>query len=196
MPDILGIVFFLIRPYLDKGIGVLLLGYRGYGGNPGKPNEQGLYQDSRAAWSYLKKQKIPNQCIVLYGESIGTGPAIQLASEKPIAALILQSPFPSLIELGKQHYPIFPIKWLLKDRYMAIDKINVVDTPLLVLAAKYDFIVPASLSIKLYEKANQPKQFKLYEHGGHNDLYLSVPQDVIAFIKEAVTKCGPIEKHR
>jgi len=185
----------LIRPYLDQGIGVLLVGYRGYGGNPGKPNEQGFYQDAYAAWFYLKQKKIAKQCIIVYGESIGSGPAIQLASEQPVAALILQSPFTSLIQLGKQHYPIFPIKWLLKDQYLVINKINSVHAPLLVLAAQYDFIVPADLSIKLYEKANRPKQFKLYENIGHNALYPLVQQDVIIFIKERVTKCNPIANH-
>ena len=85
----------LVRPYLDEGYGVLLLGYRGYGGNPGQSSEKGLYTDGRGALDFLKKQGVKPQCMVLYGESLGTGVAIQLASEQPVGGVVLQAAFTS-----------------------------------------------------------------------------------------------------
>lgn len=180
----------LIRPYLDKGIGVLLVGYRGYGGNPGRPTEKGLYDDAQAAWDYLRQQQIPSRCIVVYGESIGAALAIELATERSVAATILQSPFTSLVELGKYHYPIFPIDWILKDRYLNNNKMGKINSPLLMLIAREDRIVPVSQSRRLFELANRPKEIKFYEGVGHNEIHPLVQQDVIKFIGKHVTHCG------
>lgn len=184
----------LIQPYLAQGMGVLLVGYRGYGGNPGRATEEGLYQDARAAWNYLRNNKVPSSCIVLYGESIGAAVAIQLATENSTAAVILEAPFTSLIELAKQYYPIFPINWILSDRYLSDQKISEINSPLLVLVAQDDRIVPVGQSRRLYELAKHPKQIKFYEGVGHNQLHFVVHQDVVRFLQKQLTDCGDSNK--
>lgn len=174
----------LIRPYLDQGIGVLLVGYRGYGGNPGDPSEAGFYNDAIAAWKFIKAQHIANNCIVIYGESIGSGPAVELASNHKDVAVILQSPPSSLVELGKYHYPIFPINALLKDRYENIKKINKISAPLLILIGGVDTIVPAKLSIILFNQANQPKKMLIYNGIDHNELHHVIQKDILDFLTE------------
>ncbi|NNG05007.1 MAG: alpha/beta fold hydrolase, partial [Inquilinus sp.] len=87
----------LIQPYHDAGYGVLLASYRGYGGNPGSPAEAGLYTDGRAALDWLAANRVPPSRTVLYGESLGTGVAVQMAVERPVAAIVLQSPFTSVV---------------------------------------------------------------------------------------------------
>ena len=94
-----------VRPFLDMGFGVLLVGYRGFGINPGKPTEEGLYADARAALSILNKEGEPERPIILYGESLGTAVATHIAAElasarKPVTALILEAPFPSITSVA------------------------------------------------------------------------------------------------
>src|SRR5690606_32604813 len=103
---------FLVKPYLDQGFGVLLLTYRGYSGNPGTPTEEGLYQDGRAAIEFLRRKEGSERCLVVHGTSIGAAVAVQMALEYPIEGLILQSPFTSLPDVGKYHYPFLPVAWL------------------------------------------------------------------------------------
>src|SRR5262250_2244954 len=95
-----------VRPYLDAGFGVLLVEYRGYGGNPGRPSEAGLYADARAAIAFLREAGVGNDRIVLYGESLGTGVAVQMASEGVGSALVLESPPSSIPAVAQSRYPI------------------------------------------------------------------------------------------
>ncbi|MBS0357904.1 MAG: alpha/beta fold hydrolase [Proteobacteria bacterium] len=173
-----------IRSYLNQGFGVLLLSYRGYAGNPGEPSEKGLYQDARAAIKFLlEQQKIPARCIVLFGESLGTGIAVQMATEYSVGAVVLQTPYTSFENLGKFHYRYFPSRWLLKDRYNSLSKIKQVNSPLLVLHGTNDDLVPLSEGKKLFQAANEPKEMKIYPGANHNGIFTQkMAQDVIAFI--------------
>jgi len=174
----------MVKPFLEEGYGVLLLTYRGYSGNPGKPTEQGLYQDARAALDFVHQHTIPNHCIVLYGNSIGTAVAIQMATEYPIGAMILQAPFPSLADVGQVHYPFLPIKPLLKDKFDSIKKVEKLKAPVLVIHGESDWIIPPKLSRQLFNSLPEPKQAKYTPDKGHNDLY--EPAHVIQFIQEYV----------
>ena len=158
----------------DLGYSVLLFDYRGYGGNPGWPSERGLIADGRAVRGYLEtRADVDPDRIVYFGESLGTGVAVALAAERPPAALILRSPFTSLTDVGKLHYPFLPVRALLRDRFASIDRIAGVDSPLLIIAGGSDRIVPASLSRRLYEAAPmRHKQLLLIEGAGHNDYEL------------------------
>lgn len=176
----------LIRPYLRQGYGVLLLGYRGYGGNPGKPSKPGLLEDSKAGWEFLRSQSMPSSCIVIYGESLGTGPAIQLASEHEAAALILYAPYTSLVELGNHHYPFLPINWLLKDRFDSLSKIAAVHAPILIAVAENDYVVPLRFGTTLFKAANNPKQFVMFPDLGHNDMLQMSQRQMIDFIAKYV----------
>lgn len=179
----------IILPYLKKGFGVLLVGYRGYGSNEGYPTEEGLYADARAAYDYIQQQNINSNCIVIYGESLGTGTAIQLASEKPIAGLILQSPFTSLTEVGKYHYPFLPVNILLADRYLNISKIRKVRVPLLFLLASDDEVIPSENAKKLFDAANTKKTLKIYPDAKHNNLAQVIYPEAINFILQEA-KCS------
>lgn len=153
------------------GFAVLLFDYRGYGGNPGDPSETGLLLDARAAHDYLaSRADVDSRRIVYYGESLGAAVAVALAAERPPLALVLRSPFTSLAEIGRHHYPSLPIHpLLLQDRYPSIDLIGAVRSPVLVIAGALDRVVPPDHSRRLYEAASEPKRFVLIPDGDHND---------------------------
>jgi fermentation-respiration switch protein FrsA (DUF1100 family) len=152
------------------GLAVLLVDYRGFGGNPGSPTESGLKADSRAAREYaLRRREVDPERIAYFGESLGSAVAVELASELPPAALILRSPFTSMVEVGQFHYPFLPVRWLLRDRFAAVDRISRIHSPLLIIAGEADRIVPASQSRRLYEAANDPKTMIVIPGADHND---------------------------
>lgn len=155
------------------GPSVLLFDYRGYGGNPGRPTEDGLAADARAARAWLAEQpQVDARRIAYFGESLGAAVALGLAAEQPPAALILRSPFTSLADAGAVHYPWLPVRWLLIDRYPSADRIGALRAPLLVIAGDRDDIVPADLSRRLYEAAPEPKTWLTVPGAGHNDVAL------------------------
>ncbi|KTC64749.1 Bem46 protein (plasmid) [Legionella adelaidensis] len=172
----------LVRKFLEAGYGVLLLEYRGYGPNEGSPTELGLYADGRAAISFLHQHGIEGQKIVFFGESLGTGVAVQLANEYPVCALVLQSPYTSFTDLARYHYPWVWIKP--RDRYESLDKMAHIKAALLILHGKMDQIVPFSQGWQMYNKANEPKKLAAFSYAGHNNLWQMpdfVPQ-VINFL--------------
>jgi uncharacterized protein len=187
-----------VQPYLDQGFGVLLLEYRGYADNPGSPTEAGLFQDGRAALTYLQKEGVPLKRIALMGESLGTGVAVHLTSSYPVGAVILQSAFTSLVDLGVYHYPYLPVRWLLTDRYDSASEITKIRSPILFLHGEYDAIVPIEMGHRLFELAPQPKQFITQRGRGHNDLSSSdMVEEVTEFLKSRITKSlVPSSTHR
>jgi uncharacterized protein len=172
------------------GMSVLLFDYRGYGGNDGTPSEKGLAADARAAQAWLAAQpEVDPDRIVYFGESLGAAVAIGLSLERPPAALVLRSPFTSLAEVGKVHYPWLPVGWFLIDRFPSIDRIGSVTAPVMVVAGDRDDVVPEPLSKKLYDAAPDPKRYLLVPGTGHNDLVLAggdrVMDEVRRFLSEA-----------
>lgn len=161
----------VVAPYVAAGYGILLLEYRGYGGNPGKPTEQGLYTDAQAALDFLQDKHLQNQCIIVYGESLGSALAVEVATDIPVGGLILQSAFSSVADVAKQHYPFLPVDLLLKDRFDTIGKISQLDVPILFLHGTKDRIVPMKFGKKLYDQANAPKKFIFFRGASHNDLH-------------------------
>jgi fermentation-respiration switch protein FrsA (DUF1100 family) len=155
------------------GVSVLLFDYRGYGGNPGSPSETGLAADARAARGYLdSRPDVRSESVVYYGESLGAAVAIGLAVERPPAALVLRSPFTSLADVGRRHYPYLPVRQLLKDRYDSIGRITAVRCPILIVAGGADDIVPAEQSRRLHDAAPTPRRYVEIPDAGHNDLAL------------------------
>jgi fermentation-respiration switch protein FrsA (DUF1100 family) len=168
-----------------RGHAVLLFDYRGYGGNPGLPSERGLQRDARAALAAVEsRDDVDPGRIVFFGESLGASVAVQLAVERPPQALILRSPFTSLSDIGQHHYPFLPARWLLRDRYPSIDLIASLRTPLLVIVAADDRVVPAEMSEELYEAAPEPKWLATIEGADHNDVSVLAGPPMIT----AVTK--------
>jgi fermentation-respiration switch protein FrsA (DUF1100 family) len=152
------------------GLAVLLFDYRGYGGNPGTPTEEGLAADARAALAYLtERPEVDPERVVYFGESLGAAVALRLATERPPAALVLRSPFASLAEVGRVHYPVLPVSWLLRDRFDSAALAGRLDAPLLMVAGGRDTIVPVGHSRRLFAVAPQPKRLVVLDGADHND---------------------------
>ncbi len=171
------------------GLGVLLTDYRGYGGNPGHPTEDGLARDAQAAAAYVR-ERTPGSPLVYLGESLGAAVAIQMAGADPPAAVVLRSPFTSLADIGRVHYPWLPVGFLLKDRYRSDERIGSVRVPTLVIAGDADSIVPISQSRKIFAAAPGPKQLVVIAGADHNDPSLVAGPEVIdhvtGFIAQAI----------
>jgi fermentation-respiration switch protein FrsA (DUF1100 family) len=160
-----------LKPFVAAGYGVLIAEYRGYSTNPGKASEKGFYQDGRAFMNWLKARGISENNIILYGESIGSGVAVQLATEYPqINTLILEAPFTNTIALAKNRYFFLPVNLMLKDRYDNLSKISSIKAPLIVLHGTDDSVVPYAMGKKLFDAAPEPKTMITLEGGNHNDL--------------------------
>jgi fermentation-respiration switch protein FrsA (DUF1100 family) len=172
----------LAAAFQRHGLQVLLVDYRGYGGNPGTPTENGLAADSRAAHAYLAgRPDVDASRIVYFGESLGTAVAIDLAVEHPPAAIVLRSPFTSMADVGKFHYPFLPVRFL-KDRFAAIHQIGRIRMPLLVIAGGRDRIVPIENSRRLYDAAVAPKTLLVLPNADHNDDELLAGEEMIRAI--------------
>ncbi|HXZ21287.1 MAG TPA: alpha/beta hydrolase [Pseudolabrys sp.] len=151
------------------GTGLLALCYRGYGGSTGRPSEDGLIRDARAAYDFVRARD-PAKRIVLFGESLGTGVAVALAVEREIAGIILDAPYTSAAEVGAAAYPFAPVRWLIKDSYRSDKRIALVHAPLLVLHGERDAVVPIRFGEKLFRLAPEPKRMIRFPLGGHVDL--------------------------
>jgi len=158
----------LIRMFHELGYAMLIFDYRGYGQSQGSPTEHGTYLDAQAAWDWLIERQTPPGRIVLYGESLGGAVAAWLAKENAPGALVLQSTFTSLPDVGARVYPWLPVRLLSRFRYNARSYVAQAKCPVLVAHSPTDEIVPYALGRKLFEAANEPKEF-LDLSGSHND---------------------------
>ena len=172
-----------INHFNDMDINFLLLAWRGFSGNEGKPTEQGLYIDARSAVSWLINEGVKEENIIIYGESLGTGVAAEIAQNKKFAGVILESPFTSMIAAAKSKYPIFPIKLLLKDKYESDKKIKNIKSPILIMHGEADTIVPFWMGKKIYKLANSPKYSYFPKYDDHmmeyNENLLNTLQEFI-----------------
>ncbi len=155
------------RALTASGYGLLAISYRGYGGSTGSPTQKGLMEDGETGYLEARARGYDGDRIVLMGESLGTGVAIALAATHEAAALVLDSPFSSAVEVAAAHYPIFPVNWLMFDRFRSDLAIGDVHIPILVLHGDEDDVVPISLARRLFELANEPKTFMLVSGGKH-----------------------------
>ncbi|KTD07602.1 alpha/beta hydrolase [Legionella jamestowniensis] len=159
----------LVRQFLAAGFGVLLLEYRGYGGNKGQPREQGLYYDGQAGLEFLQQQGVSLQQTILYGESLGTSVATYLGAKSKVCAVVLQSPYTSMTQVARYHYPwVFIAPW---DKFDSLSRISQIKSPLLILHGESDTIVPSQQARILFEHANEPKFLINLPDRGHNDLW-------------------------
>jgi len=156
-----------INHFKDMNINFLIIAWRGFSGNKGKPTEQGLYEDARSAVRWLNSLGVEDNNIIIYGESLGTGVATEIAQNKKFAGIILESPFTSMIDAGKDKYPYLPVKLLLKDKYESDKKIKNINSPILIMHGKVDNIVPFHMGKKMYELANEPKYSYFSKYDDH-----------------------------
>ena len=156
--------------YQHAGFGILVMSYRGYSGSTGRPSEAHNIADARLAYDYLIKQGLKPSDIVLYGESLGTGVAVQLASSVPVAGVILDAPYTSIVEVGAKSYPILPLRWIMTDRYESDKYIARINAPLLILHGARDPIIPLEMGQRMHELAREPKRIVVFPDGRHIDL--------------------------
>ena len=148
-------------------VNLLIFAWRGFSGNDGIPTEKGLYKDAKGAVAWLKSEGINEKNIILYGESLGTGVAVEIAQNKNFAGIILESPFTSMIDIAKDKYPFLPVRLLLKDKYESESKIKNIKIPILIMHGKVDNIVPFYMGKKMYKLANEPKYSYFSENDDH-----------------------------
>ncbi len=176
---------FLVRPWLDRGLGVVLFNLRGYGGSGGSPSEAGWFMDGAAALAFARARGVPPERLVVFGESLGSGVAVKVATEHAIAALILQAPLTSAADVAQHHYPFLPARWLIKDRYDSTERIGAVQAPILIVHGEADLIVPVRFGRALFAAAPEPKQGVFIAGAGHNDVPFKGGADaVLAFLAE------------
>jgi fermentation-respiration switch protein FrsA (DUF1100 family) len=165
------------------GLGVLLFDYRGYGGNPGSPSEAGLARDVRAARSFLLKQAGVAQGDLLYlGESLGSAVVVDLAREYPPAGLVLRSPFTSLADVGARHYPLLPVRLLLRDRFPVAELIGQVRVPIAVVYGTADMVVPPEQSAAVAAAAGGEVRVIEVAGADHNDAALLEGNELITAV--------------
>ncbi len=151
---------------------VMVVGYRGYGRSEGRPSEEGLYADARAAWHFVTVNRgVDPGRVVLFGKSLGGAVAVNLAAETDPAGLIVESSFTSIPDMAARHYPFVP-KFLIRTRMDSLAKIGGIGCPLLVIHSRADEVVPFALGRTLFEAAPEPKTFFEVEGAGHNETWL------------------------
>ncbi|MCK5481725.1 MAG: alpha/beta hydrolase [Gammaproteobacteria bacterium] len=161
-----------IRLFHEFGLSVLIFDYRGYGQSTGKPTEKGTYRDADAAWDYLVEQRgIPPEQIILFGRSLGASITADLATRQTAAGVILESAFTSVPDVAAQLYAWLPVRWLSRYQYDTRKKLANIHSPVLIVHSRDDEIIPYSNGERLFEAANEPKQF-LELRGGHNDGFM------------------------
>ena len=146
-----------LNKFDDMKINFLIIAWRGFSGNKGKPSEQGLYEDGQSAIQWLLEKGLKEEDIVIYGESLGTGVATHLAQNRNFAGVILETPFTSMVDAAKTFYPYIPVNLLLKDKFNNKNKIKNINSPILIMHGEVDQIVPFAMGKKIFEFANEPK---------------------------------------
>jgi fermentation-respiration switch protein FrsA (DUF1100 family) len=157
------------RKLVADGIGLVALSYRGYAGSTGRPSETGLIIDARAAYDFAAS-RYPAARIALWGESLGTGVAVALAAEKPVARVMLDAPFTSTVDVASAVYWFLPVRVLMKDPFRSDERIGKVAAPVLIMHGERDTIVPIAFGERLYAMITAHKRFERFPEGGHNDL--------------------------
>jgi fermentation-respiration switch protein FrsA (DUF1100 family) len=179
-----------LRRFAREGYGVLLAEYRGYAGNPGTPCERGLFADGEAALDFLAGEGFRSKDIVLWGESLGSGVAVNLASRREVAGVILEAPFTSVAAAAQRHYPFVPAFVLIRDRFDSLSRITRIAAPLLILHGERDRVVPVRHGRTLLAAATAPKEGWFSPEGSHENLArFGAVEAAIAFIERRV--CRP-----
>ncbi|MCI0467701.1 MAG: alpha/beta hydrolase [Beijerinckiaceae bacterium] len=176
--DSLRTIAFIANPYLAAGYGFFLAEYRGYSGMPGSPSETGLYADGRAFIEKLISSGIDASKLIFMGYSLGTGVATQMACEFNAAGLLLMAPFLSVAKMAQIRFPVFPASLLTLDRYENFRKVPDLRLPILIAHGGRDGVIPQSQGRRLFELANEPKQFYFAPLKDHTNIFDS---DFIAF---------------
>ncbi|MBI4428771.1 MAG: alpha/beta hydrolase [Ignavibacteriales bacterium] len=179
----------IIKRLQRTGFNVLMFDYRGYGKSEGSPSESGIYKDGRAAFDYARSlREVDSSRIILWGTSLGGAVAVDVATQRPAAAMILESTFSSAIDVAKTVYPYLPVHLLMQTRLNSFDKIPRVHIPVFMMHGDRDSVIPFELGKKLYENVNAPKEFYVIRGADHNDTYLVGGDEYLQRVKGFVTR--------
>jgi fermentation-respiration switch protein FrsA (DUF1100 family) len=183
-----------VKQFHELGLNVLIVDYRGYGQSTGSPSEEGLYRDAMACWRHLTVAKgIAPQEIIVFGRSMGGGPATWLAEREKPGAVILESVFTNVPDVGAHHYSFLPVRALATNQFDNESRVAEIDAPKLLIHSRQDRVVPFELGRRVYEAAAEPKQFLEIE-GGHNDGFLvseeSYLRTISGFLEEHLPGAG------
>jgi fermentation-respiration switch protein FrsA (DUF1100 family) len=182
----------ILRTLAGLAADVLIVGYHGYGKSQGTPSEASLSLDADAAYAYLTAQRgVPPSRLVVFGESLGGGPAIDLASRQPCAGLIVQSAFTSMRAMASHTVPFFPTGWLLQAKFDNLAKIPHIGVPTLFFATRTDEIVPYRQTRQLFDAARAPKTWVEFDGCGHNDLFWTKQREWAAAVRKFLDEVAP-----
>ncbi|WP_158817023.1 alpha/beta hydrolase [Methylocapsa sp. S129] len=173
-----------------SGNGLLAVEYRGYAGSTGAPSEQGLLRDGEATYAKALALGVPAGRIVAMGESLGTGVAIDLAARHKIGALVLDSPYSSIVDVAAAKFWMFPVRLLMVDTFRSDDKIGQVAAPALMVHGTADATIPIRFAERLFALAREPKDFIRVDGAGHLALGSVIPQ-VVQWIDQAMARAAP-----
>lgn len=166
-----------------RGLAVLLMDYRGYGGNPGSPSEEGLADDATAASEALAELGYPPERTIYFGESLGAAVVAALQVRRPPAGMVLRSPFTELADVGSHHYPFLPVRLLLRDRFRVVEHVSSSQVPVTVIYAEHDSVVPSALSARVADAAANLAERMVIPGADHNDPVMFGPR-----VAEAVAR--------
>lgn len=174
--------------FADAGYGVFFVGYRGYSGNEGSPTQSDLVEDAATVLNWLREQGILPEKTVLYGESLGSGVAVQLAAEQHFAAVVLEAPFTSVADVAQAHYWYLPARWLILDQWNSLAKADKLRTPVLLIHGEQDAVTNVRFGRQLLDAIQAPKEGIFVPQAGHNDLYnFGLRERVTNFVAQTVT---------
>ncbi|HUI07903.1 MAG TPA: alpha/beta hydrolase [Verrucomicrobiae bacterium] len=166
------------------GVDAFIIDYRGYGRSEGKPSEDGTYRDARAAYEYLTKTRSCQPLtVVVYGESLGSAVAADLATKVDIGGLVLEEAFTSVPDVGQKMFPYLPVRWLVRTQYDTLAKMPRIHAPLLIFHSRDDEFFDLRHAQRLLAAANEPKQL-IELRGGHNDAFVTSAETYRAGLKE------------
>lgn len=168
-----------IRKYMARGLGVFMMTYRGFGGSSGKPSEAANVADALQAYDSLVALGVLPADIVVYGESLGTSIAVQVAGARSVAGLVLDAPYTSMVDLAALHHPWIPGRWFMTDRYETRRHIAKITAPLLIMHGERDAIVPVEMGREIFALAQAPKTLRTFPQAGHDDHYKFGSYDVL-----------------
>jgi fermentation-respiration switch protein FrsA (DUF1100 family) len=179
------------RALTQDGTGLVALSYRGYAGSSGRPSEDGLIADARAAYAFAAL-RYPAARLIVWGESLGTGVAVAIAAEKSadksaekkVARLVLEAPFASAVSVAASVYPFVPVRFLMKDQFRSDLRIRNVTVPVLIVHGDRDTVIPIESGERLYALAQEPKRFLRVVGAGHEDLGTRAVEAMKAFVAE------------
>lgn len=180
--------YLLLRSLQRHGFNVLMFDYRGYGRSDGSPSEEGIYKDGRAAFDFaVSLPEVRRDRLFLWGTSLGGAVAVDVATQRQAAGLILESTFSSAADVARAAYPFLPVQFFMHTKFNSIEKIRTLNIPILVIHGSQDSIVPLSLGRKLFHAAHEPKDFYEIPQADHNDTFFIGGEEYFSRIKSFVS---------